>query len=319
MNIAALTVTYNHERYIDDCIASVVSQTIPVRQHVIVDNGSTDNTWKLLCEAAFCLPIQVHRLSPPVPIAQAYAHALSLIGADWVAILDGDDYWLPERCEIACGGADKPDVAMWFSDVTLITESGEPRGPYKWYMGPRSRPWSHGLLQAPLEPLLRLELSPPSVGMLLSMAHLQDMGGFITDDDYPSFDLPTLIGLGRTAPFGYIPGRVGMYRKHSQSVTVSTATDLLVKQVEYCLGAVDRLGEAELPSTDIQKLKFDLEGLAAYGNATKARREGDHRRAAQLYLRAARGAVQRDTAAKASLRCLETIFRTAMSRLRHVR
>jgi glycosyltransferase involved in cell wall biosynthesis len=42
--VTVLTTTYNHERFIGNCIRSVLAQTFNNREQIIVDNGSTAGT-----------------------------------------------------------------------------------------------------------------------------------------------------------------------------------------------------------------------------------------------------------------------------------
>jgi glycosyltransferase involved in cell wall biosynthesis len=44
MNISIITIVYNNASYIESCIKSVLSQTYPNIEHIIIDGGSTDGT-----------------------------------------------------------------------------------------------------------------------------------------------------------------------------------------------------------------------------------------------------------------------------------
>lgn len=44
MKISAVIPAYNAERYISDAIESILSQTAPVDEIIVVDDGSTDKT-----------------------------------------------------------------------------------------------------------------------------------------------------------------------------------------------------------------------------------------------------------------------------------
>ena len=48
LKISIITVTYNSERYLEECIRSVVNQTHPDIEHIIVDGGSTDRTLNII-------------------------------------------------------------------------------------------------------------------------------------------------------------------------------------------------------------------------------------------------------------------------------
>ena len=48
MKVTIITVTYNSEKYIQDCIESVVNQTYKDIEHIVIDGASTDNTVQII-------------------------------------------------------------------------------------------------------------------------------------------------------------------------------------------------------------------------------------------------------------------------------
>jgi glycosyltransferase involved in cell wall biosynthesis len=48
MKISIITVTYNAEKYLSDCIDSVLKQDYHNIEHIIVDGGSTDGTLEII-------------------------------------------------------------------------------------------------------------------------------------------------------------------------------------------------------------------------------------------------------------------------------
>ena len=51
--ISVVMVTYNHEKYIAEAIDSILSQTYPDFELIIVDDGSSDRTLKIIT-SVFC-------------------------------------------------------------------------------------------------------------------------------------------------------------------------------------------------------------------------------------------------------------------------
>jgi glycosyltransferase involved in cell wall biosynthesis len=88
---------FNAECYITQAIDSVLHQTCGMFEVIVVDDGSTDQTRGV-----------VERFGPPVRYeyqrnagpASARNRGIELASADFVAFLDADDVWNPEKCAV---------------------------------------------------------------------------------------------------------------------------------------------------------------------------------------------------------------------------
>jgi glycosyltransferase involved in cell wall biosynthesis len=89
----------NGARYVEACLDSVRSQTLVPSRVVVVDDGSTDETPVLLQRYAERWPkLRVLR-SEPVGVSHARNLGLAACEAPFVAFLDSDDVWAPEKLE----------------------------------------------------------------------------------------------------------------------------------------------------------------------------------------------------------------------------
>lgn len=94
--VSVLIDTYNHERFIEEAIVSVLEQDFPSLQTeiIVVDDGSTDHTSEI-----------VHKFEPRVRLlrkpnggqASAFNAGISQANGEFVAFLDGDDWWAPKK------------------------------------------------------------------------------------------------------------------------------------------------------------------------------------------------------------------------------
>lgn len=105
MNISVVIPTYNGSALISEALDSVFAQTLLPEEIIVVDDGSTDETPKLVRRAAKRSPVrtQVIRLlgnsgSPASPLNVGIAEARGRL----IALLDQDDVMLPEklRCQV---------------------------------------------------------------------------------------------------------------------------------------------------------------------------------------------------------------------------
>jgi glycosyltransferase involved in cell wall biosynthesis len=94
--VSVLIDTYNHERFIEEAIQSVLSQEFPAseREILVVDDGSTDRTPEIL--ARFESQIRVLR-KPNGGQASAFNYGISECRGELIAFLDGDDWWSPDK------------------------------------------------------------------------------------------------------------------------------------------------------------------------------------------------------------------------------
>lgn len=92
--VTVIIPAYQGARYIAAAIESVKRQTLPVAEIVVVDDGSTDETG----EVARALGARVIRQENK-GVAAARNRALRAATQEWVAFLDHDDLWEPEKNE----------------------------------------------------------------------------------------------------------------------------------------------------------------------------------------------------------------------------
>jgi len=100
--VSLLTPVYNGERYLADCIESVLRQTYRHFEYVIVDNASTDRTADIIAAYAAREPrIRVHRNTDLVPVVANHNIALRHASpeAAWCKFVSADDMLFPECVE----------------------------------------------------------------------------------------------------------------------------------------------------------------------------------------------------------------------------
>jgi glycosyltransferase involved in cell wall biosynthesis len=110
-HISVLIDTYNHERYIEQAIVSVLEQDFPADEMeiVVVDDGSTDST-----------PSIIEKFLPRIRYvrkrnggqASAFNAAIPELSGSIVAFLDGDDWWVRQKLSAVVETFDaNPEIA----------------------------------------------------------------------------------------------------------------------------------------------------------------------------------------------------------------
>jgi glycosyltransferase involved in cell wall biosynthesis len=96
--VSVIIPTYNREKYIVDTINSVLNQTFSDYEIIVVDDGSTDGTERVIREQ---FPDKISYLSKPNGgPASARNMGMRIATGEYIAFLDSDDLWLPEKLEI---------------------------------------------------------------------------------------------------------------------------------------------------------------------------------------------------------------------------
>lgn len=93
-DVAVVIPTYNRAALLARALASVRAQTVPAREVLVIDDGSTDDTADV-CRAAG-LPLRYERQANAGPSAARNLGA-RLAQAPWIAFLDSDDLWAPTK------------------------------------------------------------------------------------------------------------------------------------------------------------------------------------------------------------------------------
>ena len=127
MKISAIIPTYNRRSYIARAIESVLAQTVPVDEILVIDDGSTDGTAEFLDER---YGAQVHVIRQAnTGVSGARRRGVQQAKGDWIAFLDSDDEWLPGRNAqlLDAAGCVPDDVAWIFGDMQVITDRSADR------------------------------------------------------------------------------------------------------------------------------------------------------------------------------------------------
>lgn len=94
MKISVVIPTYNRALFLTRCIQSVLNQTVQADEIIVVDDGSTDDTKKILTQFPISYIYQNNK-------GVSSARNLGILNAknDWIAFLDSDDCWDEKKLE----------------------------------------------------------------------------------------------------------------------------------------------------------------------------------------------------------------------------
>lgn len=92
--VTVIIPTFNRAHILKKCLDSVLSQTRTVDEIIVVDDGSTDNTATFIQEQ---YPSVQYLYQKNQGVSAARNSGIETAKGDWIALLDSDDEWLPDK------------------------------------------------------------------------------------------------------------------------------------------------------------------------------------------------------------------------------
>lgn len=120
--VSVIIPTYNREKYIVETVESVFAQTFTDYEVIVIDDGSTDNTSVVL--KPYLDRITYIRKQNGGQ-GSARNAGIKIAKGEYIAFLDSDDLWLPEKLEKQVKYLDQhPNMGLVFTDYIVFSEEG---------------------------------------------------------------------------------------------------------------------------------------------------------------------------------------------------
>ena len=121
IEVSVIIPAYNTEKYISQAISSALCQTLTNIEIIVVDDCSTDNTVEIV--QSFDDPrLQLIRNTENMGAGGARNKAIAAAKGKWVAVLDSDDWYAPQRLEVLVNLAEQKQVDFIADDSYLIED-----------------------------------------------------------------------------------------------------------------------------------------------------------------------------------------------------
>ena len=148
MLVSVITVCYNSEKSIRGAIESVLNQTYPEIEYIIVDGSSKDNTVEIAreYEEKFQKKGYIYRIVSEKDngIYDAMNKGIRMASGKMIGMINSDDWYEPIAVETAVTAYQESDCDMFYADINLIKEDGSiiiKRSKADKF--PTSRHWNH--------------------------------------------------------------------------------------------------------------------------------------------------------------------------------
>jgi len=203
-SVSVIIPTNRDGRYLRETVASVRAQTAPVGEILLVDDGSPAPG---LAAIAAELDVSYVR-QDSAGLSVARNTGVAAVRGDWIAFLDDDDVWHPERIQ---------------NQVDALTAAPEAIGAYTggWYMDANGAPFGAGwpAPAASARDMLSGAVTFPRITTLLIQRNSYLAAGGCRSEMEPAEDNELILRLLQRGEFAAVDRPLVGYRRHSANVT----------------------------------------------------------------------------------------------------
>ena len=201
MKISVVIPAYNAARFLPRCLKSVFAQTLQPEEVIVVDDGSTDNTGEVA--AALGARVISRRNGG---LSAARNTGINGASSEWIALLDADDMWAPDKLErqAACV---RPETVLVYTGVRTFDDTGV-------------RETQPAIDAISARNMLRYANPIPNSSVLVSREVVTQAGGFREDLHYGE-DWEMWFRLRQLGPFDVVTDPLTDYYVYPNSLSAN--------------------------------------------------------------------------------------------------
>ena len=169
LKVSVIVPVYNSEKYLKDCLDSLVNQTLKEVEIIAVDDASTDKSLEILLEYTKKYPGKIKVFASEQNKGQGASRniGLSIATGEYIGFLDSDDYVAPTMYEELYDTAKEKRADIVSTRLTFVKDSS--------YLGKKFETYGKGESYSPIEkPELVLDESPSVCNKIFKKEFLKD-------------------------------------------------------------------------------------------------------------------------------------------------
>lgn len=258
--VSIITPTYNHQRFISECIRSVIGQTFRDWEMLIVNDGSTDSTAETASGFVELDPrIRLFNRENVgiLRLAETYNYALGLAKGKYIAILEGDDVWEHDKLarQVKALESDPGLILAWGTANVVDAERSK-----VYYSSPdpasKDARFYNNRPPGSILNVLFFTNCIPALTLLIRKDALDDIGGFQQGHGLPLIDLPTLHQLCVRGPFYFDRSLLGSWRIYPGQTTKRYVADIVKGFRDLALENFNRFTSLPGVAIDVDERKL---------------------------------------------------------------
>ena len=219
--ISIITPTYNHQKFIGDCIKSVLAQTFQNWEMIIVDDGSSDGTGDVVALFEDERIKYIRQENKGIGgLSETYNKALNMAKGDYIAIVEGDDFWPPYKLGLQAADFKDNKIVLSFGYTQIIDSDGKLLGRIPRVALPAEARTNNPIGRSSLYMMTpRILTFTFPVSVVMRKEALIRVGGFQQPFNLSVVDHPTFLQLSLEGKFVFHDKILGFWRRHEQSTT----------------------------------------------------------------------------------------------------
>ncbi|MBL4889676.1 MAG: glycosyltransferase family 2 protein [Candidatus Lindowbacteria bacterium] len=224
--ISVIMNCYNSEKYLYEAITSVLDQSFPNWEIIFWDNQSTDNSASIV-KGIDDKRVRYFYAPLHTDLAEARNHAVREAKGEWIAFLDCDDIWLPEKVEkqikrIEDHGDNTPGIV--YCRTNVLREDGS-EIPFLFH--PKDEPLREGWI---IKDLLGVGNFIPFVSCLVKREAYWNVGGIPQQYTYGE-DYYLLAAIAENHITLAVQDMCCLYRQHSGNMSAVPRSEIWLEAI----------------------------------------------------------------------------------------
>lgn len=270
MDISVVVPAYNSSRFIEAALDSVAAQTLAPREIIVIDDGSTDDTFERVQRWQAKTKLNVTLLKQANQgVSAARNHGIRNATGDWIALLDADDIWLAEHLTRLAGAVHVYTelIAVFADGVYFDSEKNSESPPIARVKALRASEVEagdkvHRLGASFFEILLPGLFFPPSAFMFRREVALKV--GLFDESIKASEDREFILRLSRAGTFAFVDQVLVKIRIHENNLShPSNATRNNYFALKTLRKTLDSAAQLHLSPQELRCTRQAMRGAAA--------------------------------------------------------
>lgn len=232
--VTVIVPAYNHEKYIEDCLRSVVEQTYDNLEIIVFNDGSTDSTDLVIKNFINLSVREITYISKTNEgLCKTLNRGLKTSKGKYITLIASDDLWLPSKIEEQVRFLEaNSNIGLLFSDAYFLVNEVKTLKKYSDYKTRLKKLFKNSIQNANIYESLLSDNVILALTVMVRNECFTTVGFFDESLKYEDYDM--WLRISKHYPIAYIDQVLAYYRVHDTNVS-NNASLMLVGALQSIL------------------------------------------------------------------------------------